>query len=203
MRVATFNPIRFPGGHEIAQSLRQHFIESIVAGNIVTSHCTCESRESRGCGIGKIARPVRERWHQDITTRNPARLPGSLIVTKEEKTVFDHRASDDAPKLIALENTLGGIEEVAGIEHIIPQKLEGCAMNLVRARFGNRVDNGAREASILRVKRVRHQPEFLNGVERGNDGSPVVPAFFNVSAVNQKRIGGFALPIDRNVAGVA
>jgi len=74
------------------------------------------------------------------------------------------------------------------VEGEIPVVQTG-TVEIVAAALGDDIDDGARKAPIFGVKRISDQPEFLDGVERGDDGGPVVPAFFDVAAIDQESIG--------------
>ena len=75
-------------------------------------------------------------------------------------------------------------------------------MNVVGPRFGHDVHNGAGETAVLSIERVGEEAKFLNRVERGNDGSPVVDTFFDVATVHEEGIGGLSLSVDRHLAGI-
>src|SRR5262249_10783603 len=111
--------------------------------------------------------------------------------------------TQNSAKLIALKNSFARIEEIASIEVLIPQEFERRAVEAIGAGLGNSVDNGSGKAPVFSIKRVSHQPEFLNGVECGHDGSPVISAFFHIATIHQKGIGRFPLSVDGNVTCVA
>jgi len=66
---------------------------------------------------------------------------------------------------------------------------------------GDGVDHGAREVTVLGVKRVGEQPEFLNGVEHGHDGGAVVACVFHAAPVYHEGIGVLALAVHRHLTG--
>src|ERR1700722_6426500 len=70
------------------------------------------------------------------------------------------------------------IEEVVGIEGVVAQKLEGAAVEVVRARFLNRVDDVAHAPAILRRIGVGLNLELLQFIDGGhvNDAIPIAGA---------------------------
>ena len=105
--------------------------------------------------------------------------------------------------MIAFENPLLGIKEIAGIQLLIAQEFEGRSVKIIIARLGHRIDNGPRETAVFGVEGVGDQAKLLDRIESGHDGCPVVPPFLDVSPIHQKGVGRFPLPIYRNVAGAA
>src|SRR5215470_7240365 len=108
---------------------------------------------------------------------------GPLIVAKEKQFVFYDREPNRAPELIAFKNSLALVKEVACIQFLVSQELVSGTVNSVCPRFGHDVDNGARETTIFRVEGICKQPKFLNRVEGGHDGSTVINALLNVTAI--------------------
>ena len=75
-------------------------------------------------------------------------------------------------------------------------------MKAVGAGLSNRVHHRAAEFSILRIKAIGDQPEFLHGIQIGDQPGAQVASFAHVAAVHQKRVGGLPLPIYRQVARI-
>src|SRR5437879_2461621 len=69
--------------------------------------------------------------HVRVVGHVPA-LPKSLIVPEEEGLVLLQRTSQLSSELIALERSLGGLEEVPRVQSAVAQILEDSSMQLVR-----------------------------------------------------------------------
>src|ERR1039457_3261693 len=65
------------------------------------------------------------------------------------------------------------VEEVVGVPNAVAFEIIGDAVVLVAARLGDDVEHAARRASELRVVAVGLHFEFLHGVDRRIDDSPV------------------------------
>ena len=97
---------------------------------------------------------------------------------------------------------LGRVEETSRIECVVAPEIKRISVDAVGAGLGNRVHHRAAEFSILGIKAVGDQPEFLHGIKIGDQPGAQVAPLAHVAAVHQKRIGGLPLAIYGKVASV-
>src|SRR4029077_12114898 len=111
-------------------------------------------------------------------------LAGALVIREPEKLVLPERPSDRVTKLVAPEFRLGLIEEVACIEFVVAQELEGVAVNAIGAGLGYRVHHRAAEFSVFGVKAIGDEAKFLDGVQIGNQSGAQIASLPHVPAVH-------------------
>src|SRR5580704_8723404 len=89
-----------------------------------------------------------------------------LIGAKEEGLVFLDRAANGAAELVLPEFWFRGLEKRKrmGVQDIVAEEFVEAAMNRVRAGFGYHVDDGARVATILRVKGIGDYAKLFDAV---------------------------------------
>ena len=75
-------------------------------------------------------------------------------------------------------------------------------MKRVGAGFRDDVDLAAAEFAVLGVKVVRQNAELGDGIEIWNHRRAVVHVLFDVASVHDEAVCKFALPVDRNRAGI-
>ena len=99
-------------------------------------------------------RPVtsHHRRRRNIAGRVPSRGAGygPLIASEEEELVLQNRSTQRSAKLIALQIVSLQGKEVSSVERVIAHKLKRVAMQLIRARLGDRVDLAARSPAAAR-----------------------------------------------------
>src|SRR5437773_2259664 len=85
-----------------------------------------------------------------------------FIGSKQEHLVLLDRSSQSSSKLIApvRRSAIGLIEEVAGVQGVVTQKLKGAPVDLVGSRGGHNGDLSSGPFSILRAVGVRENVEF-------------------------------------------
>jgi hypothetical protein len=129
-----------------------------------------------------------------------------LVVSEPEKAVLQDRPTPYRTELVAMECSLretGRVREITiGIHRVIAQEPESVAVKAVGARLRDGIHNRATELAVLGVKAVGDEAKFLDGVQVRNKTRAKVAALADVSAVHQERIGGFALAVYGDVAGV-
>jgi hypothetical protein len=81
------------------------------------------------------------------------------------------------------------IKKVARIQFLVPQEFITGTVKIVAAALGDDIDDGARKAAVFGVKRISDQPEFLDGVERGNNGRTIVAALLDIPTIHQESVG--------------
>ncbi len=90
-----------------------------------------------------------------------------LIRPEEEQPVFQYRAANAAAELIALQRILRRCEEVSRIETAVSQKLERTAMQRIRSRARDNIDDPAAGIPVLGAEITGLQIEFLNRIGIG------------------------------------
>ena len=95
----------------------------------------------------------------------------ALIVRKKEKPIAPYRTAESTPELIVYVFTLGpqggGIVIVARVHSGKAQKLEGDAVKVIGAGFGDEIDHTAAVVTIFGIEVIGEDPELSNGVEVG------------------------------------
>ena len=143
------------------------------------------------------------RRNRNETGFRPLHLPRALIVREPEQLVLDDRAAGRVTELIAAEFRLGRREVVFCVELIVAQEFERIAVETVGAGLRDGVDDRAAELAVFGVEAVGDQAEFSSIESRlGTKPAPRLRPFTNVAAVYQESVGGVALAVDRDVAGV-
>src|SRR5579864_3617995 len=92
-----------------------------------------------------------------------------LVIHKEKRLVLLNRTAKAPAELVLFVRRSGRrphIEEVFGIEDIIPDKFEHAAMESIGAGLGNHIDDPARLTSEFRAVRSLVDVKFLNVVHR-------------------------------------
>src|SRR5580704_10254915 len=114
------------------------------------------SRTFRG---GRNAKHVRQGFPDDLT----------FIVREEEGLVPDHRPSQSTSELILVKRRrglAGGIKKVPGVKDIIPDEFVHVAMQCIRARLCDDIDDAAGFAAELRAVVGLVEIELPNIIER-------------------------------------
>src|SRR5581483_2771743 len=110
-------------------------------------------------------------------------LPHSLVVGKEEKFVLDNRAGEVAAELIQLEGLLGFaglmLEEVAGIQNLIAEKIECFAMELISPRLSDEINHRTKRAAVLSLIAGIEDIDLLNTIYAGS-GDPAFLTTFGI-----------------------
>ena len=75
-------------------------------------------------------------------------------------------------------------------------------MNAVGTRLGNRIHHRSAEFSVLSIKAVGDKAELLDRIEIGNQARTEVAPLADVSAIHKECVGGLALAVHGDVAGV-
>jgi hypothetical protein len=98
---------------------------------------------------------------------NALGLPNGFEVGKEEGTVLNDRSASGPAELIALERRLRGggiLEEIPRVEGTVPEKLINAAVERIRARSRNGVNDSTRGLAVLRRIVTGKDRKFLNGI---------------------------------------
>ena len=106
------------------------------------------------------------------------------IVGKEKELILLDGTAKIAAEVVVSEMPHGGIEIVAGIEIIAPDKFIGSAVVVVGARLQNNVYNGATGMTQLRVVIARRNVYSLDGLERRHQDLQKTGAFVVVDALD-------------------
>ena len=99
--------------------------------------------------------------------------PVFFEIAKEESPVPSYGTSDRSAKLVQIEgrplvpNPV--LEEIVGVENLVPPELEHRAVKLVGARSDAEVHHRTGSAPILRRKRIRLNAEFLRRIHRRDE----------------------------------
>ncbi len=102
--------------------------------------------------------------HADVALRQ--HLPEAFIVTEQEPLVLLERTSQRAAELVsAKRRNRALVEEVAGVEIAVAEKLEQRTVQLVGARLSNHADLSARAFSVLGAVGVGERIELADGVD--------------------------------------
>jgi hypothetical protein len=104
------------------------------------------------------------------------------------------RAADRTTKLILLQRSLG-IENIVGIQCVIPEKIPQAAVVRVGARLGDQVYDSARDLSKLSLIIVRLHFEFHDVVNRRLNRIRVRDSTVVVDPVHQEHVAAIRLTI--------
>src|SRR5579885_2247346 len=190
--------IRLSVAHSITQAIRKHFIQTPGARRIATLY------DSRGIKqVADITCALCVCRYADQARRNPARLPGCLVVTVNEQPVLHNRAAYRAAKLVLSKGPARGIEEISGIKLVVAEKLKRRPMPGVCPRLGDHVDDCSGVLPIFCRSGVGDYFELLNGIQVGYEARAIVPALFNCAPVHHEPICSFASAIHCKVAGAS
>ena len=129
-------------------------------------------------------------------------LPRALIIREPEKLIFPERTAGRIAKLISPQFGLALSKVILGIQLIVAQEFENVPVKAVGTRLGDGIDDRTAEFSVFRIKTVRNQSEFLDGVQVGNQPCAEVASLADVSTVHQVRVRRFTLAIHGDVAGI-
>ena len=127
----------------------------------------------------------------------PLALARSLVGREEECLVLDDGPAQVGAELVALERRLGltlEVEEVPGVEVLVPIELEQLAVERVRARARGDVHHRSRAAPVLRAQGLVVDLELGDGVDRRLEGDLVLDLVVEVDPVDHEVHGVFAVP---------
>jgi hypothetical protein len=112
-------------------------------------------------------------------------LTNALVVRKKEEFVFYDRAAHIPAELVKTKwcGLTGYCEEVPGVESVIPKEFEDPAVEVVRARFGNHVNDVSIRSSILGGIHTRYYVEFLYAIDACSCNSRLLPPQLQGSSV--------------------
>src|SRR5436190_802586 len=103
-------------------------------------------------------------------------LPRALIVDKEECLVANDRAAEHKSKLISAELRFVGVccccgsEEVAGIQGLVPQKLEYGSVEIIAAGLRRQIDDTSIKPAEGRRRIIGLHVELANGINDWKEG---------------------------------
>ncbi len=123
-------------------------------------------------------------------------LAKALVAEKEEGLVLEEGAAECAAEVVTIELVLArgfAIEEVAGVEVVVAEVVEGLAVDLVGAGAGGDVDDGAGGAAELGAEGGVDDLELGGGVDGGLEGDLVLRHIVEVDAVDLEVVGVFAI----------
>ena len=118
------------------------------------------------------------------------------IVGKEKELILLDGTAKIAAEVVVSEMPHGGIEIVAGIEIIAPDKFIGSAVVVVGARLQNNVYNSATGTAQLRVVIARRNVYSLDGLERRHQDLQKTGAFVVVDALDLVVVALAQLAVD-------
>ncbi len=111
--------------------------------------------------------------------------------------------AEAAAELIALQFGHDQREKVPRIKGVIADELVGGAVELVRARLGDGIDNRARSSSVFGAVVVGEDAELFERVRVGNDRGSVELRIVVIASVKQIVVGETARAVDRDRAVLA
>src|SRR5262249_50524432 len=121
--------------------------------------------------LRKIALPLEQRRHPSQRCGTRA-LPVTLPTEQEKRAVaaivdfgYPYRTGEHAAELVATQFGLALIEETAGIEQVVAQKLEQRAVWNIRAALQNHVHDAAGQPSVFGGEAAGLHLEFLQRVD--------------------------------------
>ena len=146
-------------------------------------------------------------------TGQPAFLPLPLVGSEEERAVLPDRPAERAAELVVAERVLRGrllVEEVAGSQGIVAEVLVDRASQVIGARPGDDVDDGAGVAAVFGLGAGEHR-ELGHGIDGKHggggaenaglvDGRQVPIPVVHVGAVEQIVVGAAAVAVDAEEA---
>src|SRR5579862_159286 len=125
---------------------------------------------------------------------------------EEENLVALERAADSASDLLLAVVRPEGEKRVGGPERTVAQVVERGAVNVIGARFGDDVDDGASRTALLGAVGVRGYTELLHNFRRELIGRAVASAslgeesVIEVEAIDEKGVLKSANAAEREVA---
>src|SRR5262245_47366622 len=102
----------------------------------------------------------------------------AFVREEKESLVLDDRAANMTAELVAFEGrrlTRGKVEEVAGVERVVAQKLEHLAVEFAGAGASRDVDHRAGVLAVLGAEGRVGDPELLNRADRGRKVDRAIP----------------------------
>ena len=151
----------------VPEKVLRHRTDAICGDLIVderlTGHRVDQTRRN-GRKIASALRLGRHELHDTFGCAVDARaLEGSEI----EELVPEDRAAHAAARLIALQRVLRRREELSRVQGAVPDECKRSAVNVVRARLDDDVDDAAAGIAVLSGEVARLKVEFLHRVGVG------------------------------------
>ena len=134
--------------------------------------------------------------NQRLHGRRFAAVAESLVGAENEQLVLDDRAAGGDAELILLQSGNSRLEEVAGVEAVVAQKLPRRSVELVGAGFGHHGDLRAGVAPVLGREVVRQHAHFLHRVGRRVVHAGVARRIVEVPAVEGEQVHVGAAAVD-------
>ena len=125
-----------------------------------------------------------------------------MIITEEENLVLANGSAEGGAELVLVECAARVRKIISRIEIRVAKKLENVAVKSVRPGLGYHIDLAAAKFSVLGVEIIRENAEFGDGIEVRNNRGAHVDVFFDIAAVDDETVGKFALPVNRDGAGI-
>ena len=123
-------------------------------------------------------------------------LAEALKITEEEHLVPLDGSSHARPKLVLVKGGCGAyIKVVAGVEVVVAKELVGGPMKLIRAGFGNHIDERSANSKLGGRAGVHHR-ELLNHIGVGKQARGAVPGVAGFDAVIQVAVIVFSQAAD-------
>ncbi len=142
----------------------------------------------------------------DVSRGDALRGSGSLVVGEEEELVAldgaGYRTAKGSAELALVEGGAGLVEVSPGVEVGVAEELEGFAVEVAGAGFADDADDAAVVVAVLGIEVGGEDAELFDGVEVGDDGGAAVHVLLHIDAIDHEAVGGFALAVDGEVAGV-
>ena len=113
---------------------------------------------------GEVAVQHRLRRHEADRRRRITVFDAALIAAEQEQLVLDDRRAERAAELIAVQAVALRREEVARVETVVAEELEGVAVHFVRSRLGHQVHRRCGVMPVPRRQRARLHLELLQRV---------------------------------------
>ena len=126
----------------------------------------------------------------------------SLIVGEEEDLILFDGAADGAAELVLVEGGAGGVEVASCVESGVAEELKGVAVKMASSGLADDGDDAAVVVAVLGIEVGGEDAKLFDGVEVRKDGGATVHVLLNVDSIDHEAIGGFALAVDGEVAGV-
>ena len=119
-----------------------------------------------GTERGEVAGALRIGWDNGLTRSRLRPIPQSLIRTKPEKFVTDHRAAGAGAGLILLLLRLARLEEAAGVERRVAVEFPRRPMEIVRSRLRHDTHLAAGGMAVFSREIVRLDADLLHRIGR-------------------------------------
>src|SRR5690348_3978390 len=163
-QIVVYKRVRPGGSGYVLKQFRRNRIDAAGGNDVPWEGLPCNGIHQLPGDAGEITLTLRIGQDGSGISQRYIAQERALVSTEEKEAVLLDRAAGAASELIALEEVMCWREEVAGIQVAVAQKLEGAAVQLVGAGFGDHVDNRAGAAAVLGAVAVGLNAELLHRI---------------------------------------